>query len=138
MSSIAQTSVVLTSEKDWEPWIEVIRTASLKHSLWGYIDPSLLKGQVPSLARPIKPTANMVKALEALATTTQYSDLDTNEREYLRQLNKEYLLDKRTYEKQIKAFVELHSKVQSTVAKDNLVYTYDCEQVWDILINLKN
>jgi len=62
MSALAiQTPVILKEEKDWQPWLELIKSASLKYGLWEYINPSTPWAQVPRLERPIRPTPNTVK-----------------------------------------------------------------------------
>ena len=93
MATITPTSVILVTEKDWEPWIELIKTVSLEYDLWEHIDPSTPWAQVPRLTQPIRPTPATVKPLQAVGaplTKTKFSDLDADEKEQLRRLDDEY------------------------------------------------
>ena len=148
MATITQTPVILVTEKDWEPWIELIKTVSLEYDLWEHIDPSTPWAQVPRLVQPVRPTPATVKPLQAAAASsssssqaladTKFSDLDANEKEQLRRLDDEYQFDRKVYKQQTEALAKLRSKVQATVSKDNLTYTYNCDHVWHMLSNLKN
>jgi len=71
-------------------------------------------------------------------TDTKFSDLDANEKEQLRRLDDEYQYDRKVYKQQTEALAKLRSKVQATVSKDHLPYTYNCDHVWHMLFNLKN
>ena len=97
---------------------------------------------MPRLVRLVKPTLNTVKPPVAPSQAsaggagpssppaeTNYSDLDANEKEHLRQLGEEYLYDRRTFNKHTEALAKLRSKVQGSVARDNLSYTYNCAHV---------
>ena len=88
---------------------------------------------MPPLVQPIRPTPNTVKpplAPQSTPTTgslegssastaastpqprdTKYSDLDADEKEQLRQLNDEYLYNRRAYDKQTEALAKLRSKI---------------------------
>ena len=137
MATITQTPVILASEKDWEPWIELIKTVSLEYDLWEHIDPSTPWAQVPRLVQPVRPTPATVKPPQAVVasssssslTETKFSDLDANEKEQLRRLDDEYQYDRKVYKQQTEALAKLQSKVQATVSKDHLPYTYNCDHV---------
>jgi hypothetical protein len=95
MATITPTSVILVAEKDWEPWIELIKTVSLEYDLWEHINPSTPWAQVPRLTQPIRPTLATVKPPQATATgapltKTKFLDLDANKKEQLRRLDNEY------------------------------------------------
>ncbi|KFY92198.1 hypothetical protein V500_04259 [Pseudogymnoascus sp. VKM F-4518 (FW-2643)] len=49
MATRQRVGVVLTSPKDWDEWLETIKTASTKAGVWGYINPSQLD---PTILRP--------------------------------------------------------------------------------------
>jgi hypothetical protein len=68
---------------------------------------------------------------------TRYSELDNDQREALRTLNKEYNRDIKRYNKKVKASAEFKSKIQESVHKDNFEYTTNCASVWEILYKLK-
>ena len=94
MATITQTPVILVAEKDWEPWIELIKTVSLEYDLWEHIDPSTPWAQVPRLVQPVRPTPTTVKPPQVTVvsplTKTKFSDLDADEKEQLRRLDDEY------------------------------------------------
>ncbi len=139
MATITQTPMILVTEKDWEPWIELIKTVALEYDLWEHIDPSTPWAQVPRLVQPVRPTPATVKPPQAAAALsssssqaladTKFLDLDANEKEQLRRLDDEYQFDHKVYKQQTEALAKLRSKVQATVSKDNLTYTYKCDHV---------
>ena len=52
--------VVLASSKDYDNWIELIKTAALEHDVWRYVNPDLPAGLSPD--QPSKPSYTDVKA----------------------------------------------------------------------------
>ena len=131
MATITQTLVILALEKDQESQIELIKTVSLEYDLQEHIDPSTLWAQVLRLVQPIRPTPATVKPQATVATEsstllteTKFSDLDADEKEQLRRFDDEYQYDQKVYKQKTEALAKLRSKVQATVSKDNLPYTY--------------
>ena len=129
MSTTIQTiPVILSTEKDWDKWIELIKTMSLKFNLWDHINPSLPESQLKTLIQPERPTPNTVHPPPAPAQAsassysspyqegsstqpatqpaaqpppnTKFLDLSADKHEHLCQLNKDYLYKRRTYDKQ--------------------------------------
>ncbi len=122
MATITPTSVILITEKDWEPWIELIKTVSLEYDLWEHINPSTPWAQVPRLTPPIRPTPATVKPPQATEapeapeapeatvtplTETKFSDLDADEKEQLRRLDDEYQYDRKVYKQKTEALAKL-------------------------------
>jgi hypothetical protein len=58
---ITVTPVILEEEKDWLPWIEVIRTAA--GDLWDFVNPSVSLANLKRLEEPTEPTLETVKAI---------------------------------------------------------------------------
>ena len=91
-TSTTRSQVILSNSKDWDEWIELIKTAALKSKVWPYINPNTTKETLPILAPPKKPTPNWIKEADKRLSLT---DLSAIEREQLRALTAEYLLDKK-------------------------------------------
>jgi len=47
--------------KEWTKWIEIIKTAVLKHDIWKYEDPNTPKGIRPDYEEPIMPRPKDVR-----------------------------------------------------------------------------
>ncbi len=58
---ITVTPVILGEEKDWLPWIEMIRTAA--GDLWDFVNPSVPLASLKKLEETIEPTPATVKAV---------------------------------------------------------------------------
>jgi hypothetical protein len=71
LTIVTQVPVILKEEKDWQPWLELIKSASLKQGLWEYINPSMPWELVPKLEWPIRPTPNTVKPAMARLRLTR-------------------------------------------------------------------
>jgi hypothetical protein len=150
-TSIIQTPVILKEEKDWQPWLELIKSASLKQGLWEYINPSTPWSQVPRLERPIRPTPSTVKPptvhqnQEDIGSSstqqsslhfdptdppeTKFSELDQDEKQHLQTLKEEYAYDLKSYDRKIEALAELRTRIQSTITKANFLYTTNCDHI---------
>jgi hypothetical protein len=63
---ITVTPVILEEEKDWLPWIEVIRTAA--GDLWDFVNPSVPLANLKTLEEPIEPTLATIKAIITLSS----------------------------------------------------------------------
>jgi hypothetical protein len=67
------TQIILNGMKDWDDWIEVIRTAALGADIWDLINPNKSKTQVNSLAQPLRPEPADIKPPAEGEVTTAYS-----------------------------------------------------------------
>ncbi|ELR03061.1 hypothetical protein GMDG_05905 [Pseudogymnoascus destructans 20631-21] len=59
MATLQKVGVVLANPKDWDEWLETIKTASMKTGVWGYINPAL--DDPPILVPPVRPVPNFVR-----------------------------------------------------------------------------
>ena len=112
-TTVSKTSVILRDYTNWDKWIELIKTASLKYDVWRYIDPSKPKDKLPVLVEPQRPTPANVHTPATTRESTQgtgtassattipdpkvvrLSDLTPDEREYFRVLNEDYTFNRK-------------------------------------------
>jgi hypothetical protein len=163
---ITQSPVILVGDKDWDAWKALIHTYSMEQDLWKYINPSTSKHLLPELTKPLRPEPKDVKApgttsiiatsnatstedgdavtpstSSTLASTrpiaVQFSQLTVDEKQYYQTLLTEWQYDIRKYDRQLEALAKLRAKIQSTIHRDNFIYTQDCETVWDMMSNLR-
>jgi hypothetical protein len=148
---ITVTPVILEEEKDWLPWIEVIRTAA--GDLWDFVNPSVPLANLKTLEEPIEPTPATVKAVTTPSSTQTntlsntpspdepevitFASLSSSEQNHLQMLQSLYLHKLKTYDSKVKAMNELRAKVQQTISRANLQYTRGCDTVQEMLEKLK-
>ena len=104
-TSTTRSQVILSGSKDWDEWLELIKTAALKAKVWPYINPSTSRDSLPVLTAPIRPTPTTVHQSN---TTVLITDLTDDEKEELRALQAEYLLDRKQHERQEDALCDVH------------------------------
>ena len=68
---VSITPVILDDEKDWMPWIEVIRTAA--GDLWDYVNPAIPTKRLKKLQEPVEPTPASVHT-PSLTPSSQTQD----------------------------------------------------------------
>jgi len=81
---VNKTSVVLKGSKDYTKWVEIIKTAPLKHDVRKYVDPNTPIGSMPDLEEPIIPRPKDVRGPQP--TLVILSALTFDEREYFSSL----------------------------------------------------
>jgi hypothetical protein len=59
MAALQKVGVVLTNPRDWDEWLETIKTASMRTGVWEYIDPS--SKDPPTLLPPVRPIPDFVR-----------------------------------------------------------------------------
>ena len=59
----------------------------------------------------------------------QFSQLTVDEKQYYQILLMEWQYDIRKYDRQLEALAKLRAKIQSTIHRDNFIYTQDYEIV---------
>jgi hypothetical protein len=128
--------VILTGQKDYPDWIEVVKTVATAKGVWKYVNPAEAS-PIPEPTTPHRPTANDVKP-STNATPTTFSQLDGNQIEELRNLQIDYSRDLKNFDREVAGLGELRAFIQRTVARDNLIYTFNCDTVHGILVSLRN
>ena len=122
------TLVILDDEKDWMPWIEVIRTAA--GDLWDYVNPAIPTKRLKKLQEPVEPTPASVHTPSltpssqtqdrnslvirplVLITEVTFSDLSASKQAQLQMLQNLYLYKLKAYKTKVKVINDLHNKVQ--------------------------
>ena len=99
---ISQVQIVLNTPSDWEDWIEVIQTRAQAAGIWGYVDPSIKKDNLPNLIEPELPTASTVNSAKPT-----FASLSEDEKEELKLLCFKYKHDLAKYEQQEIALINL-------------------------------
>ena len=66
------------------------------------------------------------------------ADLTDREFEEYKILQHEWAAEKKEYQKKEEALIQLRAKIQETVKRELLVYTFKCETAYDMLVRLKN
>ena len=69
-------------------------------------------------------------------TTATYSNLTETEKQYLLYLQREFEHDRKKYEEKVKAMKELRVRIQETIKRDYLPYTYKCDTAHQMLVRL--
>jgi len=124
------TAVVLTSQKDWDEWIEVIKTSAIASDIWYLVNPDI--ANPPTLEEPPAP-----KPIDINPQKTTFSALDEDEKEELRELQRERKRNLNRYDRRKQALAALRIRIQETVTRANLSYTFNCETVYDMLVKLQ-
>jgi hypothetical protein len=68
---------------------------------------------------------------------TAFSDLSTDEREQLHQLQADYNNDRKDYDRKRKALADIRIQIVETIKRDYVSYTHNCDSVYDILVKLE-
>jgi hypothetical protein len=134
-----KVTVILTTKQDYPEWIEVIKTTAETKGVWKYVDPAGTRPNTEATTAPVlpvRPTPNNIKP-SANATPTLYSQLDTDQLEELRNRQSDYDRQLKAYDQEVAALGKLRVLIQRTVAPNNLVYTFNCDTVYDVLVKLQ-
>jgi hypothetical protein len=131
------TQITLNGIKDWDDWIEVIRTAALGADIWDLINPSKSKTSIQRLEPPLRPEPLDVKPPVAGQPPTTFSKLSVDEKEQLRQLQSDYNYDRKEYDRKRKALADVRIRIVESLKRDYISYTHNCETVHDLLVKLK-
>jgi hypothetical protein len=167
MAALQKVGVVLTNPRDWDEWLETIKTASMRTGVWEYIDPSLK--DPPTLLPPTRPIPDFVRTaaqggtgvvpqtttrVSTRASSSQtaqpttedpprrvpisYGSLTVDEKEELRNLQLDFQYDRKIWEKKEEAIQGLRSKIQETIRREFLPYTYNCDTPYEMLVKFKD
>jgi len=132
MSTPLKTSIILTSQSDWEEWLEILKTNANGAEIWPFVDPSTAKDDLPELKEPDVPMASDVNP-----DKTRIAELTPDEREelsFLRFIHKRRLAQ---FDRSKAALGALAVHIQETVSRTYLTYTFGCETAHDMLVSLR-
>jgi hypothetical protein len=123
--------------KDWDDWIEVIRTAALGADIWDLINPNKSRTAVQRLEQPLRPEPSAVAPPIEGQPTTTFSQLSTDEKEQFRQLQADYNYDRKEYDRKRKALADIRIRIVESLKRDYISYSHNCDSVHDLLVKLK-
>ena len=142
-----RSTIILNGSRDWDNWLEMVKSASLRADVWAFVNPNTPANLLPLFQQPIRPSPNTVKAVSTPSTIesrldsqsqgTLYSDLSLDEREYLRTLEADYNYNLKIYKRQKTGLTDVRFFIQQTINKDFLGYTRKCETPYEMLVNLQ-
>jgi reverse transcriptase-like protein/Pol polyprotein/gag-pre-integrase-like protein len=128
-----KVNVILKDAEDWLEWIEVIKSAAIGLEIWEYIDPATIRERLPKLEEPVWPTPATVKT-----GAKGISELDEDEKDEYKSLKKRYNLLVTKYETRKRGLGTIRTKVQETVTRSNLQYTFRKDSPYDMLVALRD
>jgi hypothetical protein len=137
---VTRSPVILGDSKDWNEWIELIKTAALRSDIWVYINPETPENRLPLRTRPVRPTSGDVHKTEDgnPSDTIKYSQLDENEKEQLKVLQRDYEYDRKRFDEQEDTLNEIRTRIQETIKRGFLTYAFKCDTAYKMLANHKN
>ena len=106
----SSSQVILSSSIDWLQWFQLIETSAVNADIWEYVDPSIKKDIIPTCTEPEEPTYRTVNP-----TATTFRDLESLEREELRDLRSSFKRKYTIYREQKVALSNLVKRIQETV-----------------------
>jgi hypothetical protein len=152
-ASVSTISVILNGPADWVPWLECLKTVATTAKIWEYVNPDLpvrtewIEPQrpTPTMVRSLfspnsvlgldTPSTSTMQSMDGTAVT--YGQLTAEEREYYRQVQEEYMYERKKYDKRDEALDSLRSTIQKTINRELLPYTYKCNTPYEMLTKLK-
>jgi hypothetical protein len=130
MATPQKVSGVLNTPNDWDEWIQVVKTQAIAGDIWDHVDPK--RDQIPTLGKPELPKPQNVNREK-----TTYAELTTEEKEEFRMMRQDYKQQFDLYERQRAALASLRAYIQSSVSRNCLYYTFECETAREMLIELQ-
>jgi hypothetical protein len=136
MSSTATTTAktILKGPADWIQWLEMVKSTATTGQVWVYVDPSKTAAQLPALNEPTWPEpSNLAQSQEEITTGV----LTSAHKEELSEQRSLYKLQLNRYDQQKTSLAHLHQFIQETVHPDHIHYTFECNTVHEMLVNLQ-
>ncbi len=135
MSSTATTSVraILKGPDDWIPWLEMVKSTATTGQVWEYVDPSRSAEIIPKLVEPQWPEPSDLPLTDAERAGT----ITAAHKEELSELRSLYKIRLNRYDQRKASIASLHRFIQETVHPDRIHYTFNCDSVHQMLVNLQ-
>lgn len=102
----------------------------MAEDIWAYVDPDA--PNPPPFEEPKTPMP-----VDVNPRKKTFSALDEDEKEELRELRRMQRRKLEQYDRRRTALGALRVRIQETISRTNLSYTFDCDTVHRILVNLK-
>ena len=126
-------TVVLKTADDWDEWVEIIKSAAIGLEVWDLINPNKTTTQLRRLERPERPRPSDIK--EGATGITKLSEDEKDEYKFLK---KEYERELTKYETYRTGLGKIRTKIQESVSRSNLQYTFRKDTPYDMLVALKD
>jgi len=127
-----RTLVVLNGPRDWDEWLEVVKTKAIGGEIWEFVDPSLTTEQIPTLQEPSIP-----RPADVNPAHTTLAQLTEDEKEDYRILRFDYKRQIKIYDGRKAAMANLRTHIQETISRNYLTYTFKCSTTHEMLTALK-
>ncbi len=136
MTSVTSSQVILNGPKDWDNWLEIIRTTAIGADIWSLINPNI--GTPVVLIQPQWPEPSDVHPPDAGDALTAYSTLSADEKEQLRTLQARFSQLSKKYDRKLQALGDVRKEILKSIKRDYISHTHHCDSVHDILVTLKD
>src|SRR5204862_820912 len=128
------SKVILNGAADWIQWLEMVKSTGTTGQVWVYVDPSKTAAQLPPLDEPTWPEPSSLDRTQdeidsGVLTATHKEELSEQRSLYKLQLNR--------YDQWKTSLAHLHRFIQETVHPDHIHYTFECDTVHKMLVNLQ-
>ena len=134
-TSVVKTFIILNSQDDQDEWIEVIKTASITRKVQEYINPDTIQDDLPILDELLEPTYSQV--VDSSQQDIKYSELNKDEKEEFKRLQQQFKQEQEIYMKKDAAIATIRTRIQESVSRTNLGYTFNCNTPYNMLVKLK-
>ena len=126
-------TVVLRTADDWDEWVEIIKSTAIGLEVWELINPNKTTTQLRRLERPERPRPSDIK--EGATGITKLSEDEKDEYKFLK---KEYERELTKYETYRTGLGKIRTKIQESVSRSNLQYTFRKDTPYDMLVALRD
>ena len=112
----------------------MVKSTATTGQVWVYVDPSKTDAQLPPLVELTWPEpGNLARTQEEITTRV----LTTVHKEELSEQRSLYKLRLNRYDQRRTLLAHLHRFIQETVYPDYIHYTFECDTVHEMLVNLQ-
>lgn len=112
----------------------MVKSTATTGQIWEYVNPSRDAGQIPPLTEPTWPQpSDLPRTQEEIASGT----LTAAHKEELTELRSLYKIRLNRYDQRKASLAHLHRFIQETVHPDRIHYTFNCDSVHQMLVNLQ-
>jgi len=124
--------ITLNGPSDWDDWLEVIKTTAIGGEIWELVNPETAKNRLPILKEPPRPIPQHVNRDKT--TIAQLSEAEKEQFEFLRF---DYHRQISIYDRKKATLASLQTTIQESVSRPLLVYMFNCDTTYDMIIALK-
>jgi hypothetical protein len=128
-----RVTVVLKTADDWDEWVEVIKSAAIGLEVWDLINPNKTTVDLRRNERPQRPRPSDVKE-----GATGITGLNEDEKDEYKFLKKEYERELTKHETYKTGLGKIRTKIQESVSRSNLQYTFRKDTPYHMLVALKD